>query len=307
MHASNLEALMVSLGNIRDLSEGSRLKRFFAHPVRYIRAITHRLFFYRWTKKEWAVISPTFYGHSMHLLLPSSTDIYLTGGKSNPSEIRLARFMIQNIKTDDNFLDVGAHYGYFSLLAAYLTGQSGRVVSFEAAPVTYSVLERNAAGIKQMSCFNCIVADTESVHKFYIFPNLYSEYNTMLPEQFDSAQWIDSNKPEEHDIKSVKLDNFFKRQNFYPDIIKIDVEGAEYQVISGMLSYLKSSDVIVAMEFLSADRHNEGHLKAAHLLFDLGYEAHSILETAALKKIECLEDYFAESEFDSDNIIFRKS
>ena len=74
-----------------------------------------------------------------------------------------------------------------------------------------------------------------------------------------------------------------------------------------MLSYLKSSDVIVAMEFLSADRHNEGHLKAAHLLFDLGYEAHSILETAALKKIECLEDYFAESEFDSDNIIFRKS
>lgn len=77
----------------------------------------------------------------MNIALPASTDIYLTGGKSHDSEIRLAKFLIKNLNQGDNFVDIGAHYGYFTLLGAHLVGKGGRVF-FEPGKSTYSLLEK---------------------------------------------------------------------------------------------------------------------------------------------------------------------
>ncbi len=42
------------------------------------------------------------------------------------------------------FFDVGAHFGYYSLLASTLVGKAGAIHAFEPTPSTFEVLRRNA-------------------------------------------------------------------------------------------------------------------------------------------------------------------
>jgi len=115
---------------VEQIASASKMGRLLKNPLKYIHAILFRELVYKNTKREKHVMAPTFFGVDMHLLLPSSTDIYLTGGKSHDSETRLAKFLIHELQTGDTFVDVGAHYGYFSLLAAKLVGDTGTVYSF---------------------------------------------------------------------------------------------------------------------------------------------------------------------------------
>ncbi|MBL0295213.1 MAG: hypothetical protein IPQ04_13440 [Saprospiraceae bacterium] len=123
----NKDNLIKNLDKVEKIAAASKIARLVAHPINYINAILYRELFYKRNKKEKEVESETFFGTKMSLLLPSGTDIYLTGGKSHGSETRLARFLINNLEIGDTFIDVGAHYGYFSLLGSKLVGQKGKV------------------------------------------------------------------------------------------------------------------------------------------------------------------------------------
>lgn len=61
-------------------------------------------------------------------------------GRYEPQETLLLRAILQR---GDVFVDVGANWGYFSLLAAGCVGSTGRVISFEPHPVLFEQLRRN--------------------------------------------------------------------------------------------------------------------------------------------------------------------
>lgn len=140
------QELLSGIEKVQKIASASKLERMLANPVKYFRAIFFREIIYRRTRKSQEVQATTFFGFPMRILLPSATDICLTGGKSHPSEIRLAKYLIQNLRHNDSFLDIGAHYGYFSLLAAQLVGSNGRVTAFEASPSTFQVLKKILPG-----------------------------------------------------------------------------------------------------------------------------------------------------------------
>ena len=228
------DELLSQLGKVTSIAKASKLRRMLYHPYRYIKAIVFRKLYYKRTQKEISEQCSTFFGVDMNILLPSSTDIYLTGGKSHDSEIKLAKFLIQHLNEHNTFLDVGAHYGYFSLLAAKIVTTSGRVIAFEAAPKTYKVLSQNATIFSQITAYNRAVSNTEEELKFYEFPNLYAEYNTLDVQQFEQEAWFSTHLPKEIKITSVILDDFLIEEAINPDYIKIDVEGAEDKVIFGL-------------------------------------------------------------------------
>nr|MBS0037520.1 FkbM family methyltransferase [Saprospiraceae bacterium] len=135
--------LLQGLKRVEKIAIASRWDRFWKNPKKYADAVLYRKLFYpKWGTRK--VKSETFFGKKINLLLPSGTDIFLTGGKSHPSEIRLARFLIQKLNPGNVFLDVGAHYGYFSLLGSVLVGETGKVFSFEASESTFAMLELNS-------------------------------------------------------------------------------------------------------------------------------------------------------------------
>jgi len=298
--------LIQKLDKVEKIASASKFKRMLMNPFKYFNAIIFREVIYKQKKVEKEVLSKTFFNTKMHLLLPSSTDIYLTGGKSHDSEIRLARFLINNLENDNSFVDVGAHYGYFTLLGSKLVGNDGKVFSFEASPTTYKVLSKNSQNKTNINIFNLAVSDEVSVLKFYEFPNLYSEYNTLDINQFKNENWFSEYKPKEVNIQSIILDDFLSNKKVYPKILKIDVEGAENKVINGLRSYLEENSPFIVMEYLSKERGNKEHQEAEYRLNSLGFSSFVIDKSGSLKKIESISKYLEENNLESDNIVFSK-
>lgn len=300
------DILIEKLRRVEKIASASKLRRMLIHPFKYMNAILFREVIYKRRKVEKEVSSKTFFNTKMNLLLPSSTDIYLTGGKSHDSEIRLAKFLINNLEAADTFVDVGAHYGYFTLLGSKLIGNNGSVYSFEASPTTYKVLSRNSKNETNINCLNLAVSDEVASQKFYEFPNLYSEYNTLEIDQFKNENWFSEYKPKEINIESIILDDFLLDKKIDPKIIKIDVEGAESKVIDGLKNHLSKNYPFIVMEYLSNERSNKEHQEAESKLNSLGYHSFVIDKLGNLKKLDSISKYLEENEFESDNIVFAK-
>ena len=66
-------------------------------------------------------------------------EVYFTG-QYEPQETALIEALV---KPGQTFVDVGAHWGYFSLIASQRVGKKGRVNSIEADPRIYGTLRRN--------------------------------------------------------------------------------------------------------------------------------------------------------------------
>ncbi len=300
------EELFLNVNQVEKIGSTSKLQRMLAHPLRYFHAILFRELVYKRNKQEKEVVSTTFFDATMNIFLPSSTDIYLTGGKTHLSEIKLAKFLINTLNKGDLFLDIGAHYGYFSLLASSLVGKKGKVIAFEASPVTFQMLNKNQARMANMTAYNHAISDSSQDLIFYEFPNLYSEYNTLDVSQFENEAWFQKSPPTEITVKSTILDQFLKKENRYPKVIKIDVEGAEFRVLNGAATYLKQSAPIIAMEYLSNERGNESHVEAEKLLKSFGYTPHIINENGTLQTINKINNYLSDNKLESDNIVFVK-
>lgn len=298
--------LLVELERVERLALAPKLQRLLRAPGRYLYAIGFRLLRYRATKKGVMKQTPTFFGTSMTVVLPAGTDIYLTGGKSHDSEIRLARFLIRQLQPGDVFADVGAHFGYFSLLAARLVGSAGRVVSFEASTTTHAVLAQNIANTAIVQANHCAVSDRQEMISFYEFPILYNEFNSLDVTQFENEKWFKEFKPTKISVPAVTLDDFFARADRLPAVIKIDVEGAELKVIRGAAQLLTRAAVAVVLEYLEPKRHNTSHQQAAALLRELGYQAHRIGHEGQLVPCPDLDAYLQAEQIDSDNFVFVK-
>lgn len=300
------DLLLKQLAIVEKVANASKLSRFAHNPYKYLEAILYRKFFYVKNKKEIARNAKLFYGESMNVLLPASTDIYITGGKSHDSEIRLAKYLIIQLDKGDILLDVGAHYGYFSLLGSKLVQAEGKVYSVEAAPKTFAILQENAKTHSNITIFNNALSNVHSSLTFYEFSNMYCEYNSLDIKQFECEDWFKENKPKAIDIEALTLDELTVKNNFVPNLIKIDVEGAENLVIAGGANLFTAHKPIVIMEYLEPKRNNKAHKEAKETLESFGYTSHIIMPTGELYAVQDIDSFLEEKSLDSDNIVFIK-
>ena len=242
----------------------------------------------------------------MKLALPAGADIYLTGGKTHDSEIRLARFIVGHLSSGDCFVDVGSHFGYFTLLASKLVGATGQVVALEPSPRSFSILKQNVADAANVIALHVAASDSDEPLTFYEFPDLYSEYSGLDVKQFESQPWFQKFKPQRVQIECTTLDQVIGTHQISPAIIKIDVEGAELRVVKGAERFLSTATCIIAMEYLNSSRGNMQHRKAKELLDGFGYKPHVIDSDGTLSFHDGIDNYLDQVELESDNIIFVK-
>ncbi|NVO86170.1 FkbM family methyltransferase [Hymenobacter terrestris] len=304
-----MSSLLRQLAHVEKLAASTRWHRLLHAPAKYIYAIGFRQLVYARTRRGVFKQVDTFFGVPMQVVLPAGTDLYLTGGKTHDSEIRLARLLLETLRPGDDFVDVGAHFGYFALLAARLVGPTGRVRAYEASASTYAVLAANVAALPQVQACHQAVSDQPEVVSFYEFPVLFNEFNSMDVSQFEGEKWFKEFPPVKIQVPAVPLSEVLRETRLRPRIIKIDVEGAEDKVIAGaqqVLSELAAAGhpPLVVMEYLSPVRHNASHRHAAALLAECGYAAHTL--SAAGRPVPCadLDAYLAQSGQDSDNFVF---
>lgn len=173
-------------------------------------------------------------------------------------EPSLTRWIQCRLRPGDVFIDVGANIGYYSLLASKLVGDSGKVVSVEALPQIFVRLEQNLRqnDTRNVRTVNAAAWDKPEKVKIFTRQEGPSGSTTLIPEWAD--QWhlqqqleIDA-KPlsdilTEEEIKSARL-------------IKIDVEGAEWHVISEMQSWLSRTrkDLEIVIEISRSMMQTQG-------------------------------------------------
>lgn len=299
---SNIEWLK-ALDRLESLANGSKLDRFLYHPLKYSFGIFYSKIWYKITRQEYNTSSKTFFDSSLQIMLPASLDIYLTGGKSHSSEIRLARFMLLNLEPSQHFIDIGAHYGYFSALAMAIVGHSGKVLSIEASPTTYDVLKKNCTSQESHLCVHTLVSDNNAKKIFYEFPNLYSEYNSFSIEQYKDSDWFLHYPPREIELETTTISTLVDKYHVIPNMIKIDVEGGEFEVIEGMKDLHSKYKLTIIMEYISAERDNRPHKRAVEKLKSLGYQPHIILQNGSLVSVHDMDAHFNQNGLDSDNIV----
>lgn len=138
-------------------------------------------------------------------------------------------FVKRYLRKDDVFLDIGANVGLFSVVGASIVGDTGHVYSFEPVKKTYERLIENIRlnNFKNVTGINAGLSDSNGALSMstsndgydawnsFGTPSAGSNYNKEELPVFSLDAWIN-----EHNIKGANL-------------IKIDVEGWEYKVLTG--------------------------------------------------------------------------
>ena len=298
--------LFEKLAMAERLAQGSRWQRLLNAPGKYLFAMGFREFFYARSHRARPAQVTTFFGLPMRVMLPAGTDLYLLGAKSHDSEVRLARLLLRHLKPGDTFVDVGGHFGYFTLLASRLVGPAGRVVAFEASRNTYAVLAENVRNQPNITAHHLALSDQHETISFFEFPVMYNEFNSMDVDQFRNEKWFAKFPPQRIDVPATRLDDVVQCENLQPTVIKIDVEGSELKVICGAADTLRRYRPLVVMEYLAPDRHNTAHREATALLRQLGYASFAPASDGQMEPCDDLDTYLARHGLESANFAFRK-
>lgn len=174
----------------------------------------------------------TFGGHRFRFRCPVkvASHVRLHGGIENG----LCRLILQECKPGGVALDVGANYGFVSLVMAHAVGPAGQVHSFEADPVIYRAFVANLES-------NSLADRCAAVHGFV----------------GDIAQ-----PPERVTIDQYVADTGVERVDF----LKIDVDGPDLEVLLGARRTLERFHPVIAIEMTGEQA------RIVELLHELGYE-----------------------------------
>jgi FkbM family methyltransferase len=155
------------------------------------------------------------------------------------------------LPTGGAFLDVGAHAGYFSLLASARVGASGRVFAIEPNPRTFASLERHLTRnrVANVQALMCGLAEKPGVLALHAPPSQIDYNATVLPR----ADWT------RVEVPARTLDDCVRDWAIGRiDLMKIDVEGAEPGVLAGGTAALAGGVVRHAMIEINGPRLTEG-------------------------------------------------
>jgi FkbM family methyltransferase len=149
------------------------------------------------------------------------------------------------------FLDVGAHAGYFSLLAADRVGPHDHVHAVEPNPRTFDTLRRHLDrnAVSQVRAHHCGLADRAGTLRLHAPAGTHDYNATMLPR----ADWAMVEVP------ARRLDDCLTEWGVDRiDLMKMDVEGAEPLVVAGGAESLARGVVRHLMVEVNGPRLTEG-------------------------------------------------
>jgi len=136
-------------------------------------------------------------------------------------------FFRTHLKAGDVVLDIGGHIGLFAVVTARLVGASGKVFSFEPTPFTRGVLQQV---VDLNGCGDVVEVRSEAVSSkrgetvFYDTGDDVSNANSLVRTERSKA---------EIRVPTISVDEFAAERGLTVNCIKIDVEGAELDVLIG--------------------------------------------------------------------------
>lgn len=233
--------------------------------------------FFQWAPREF--VASTGFGAKMsgHTVDHIDRCLYFLG----VWEPNLTAFITRRLSGGDTFVDIGANTGYHTLLASRLVGETGSVVSIEASPSIYAILlanlERNR--ITNVRAVNVAASDQRGTLDLYRGP----ETNRGLSSSVNT-----SGRELEATVASLPTHEILEpAEAQHARLIKIDVEGAEAQVLAGLTPLLSGGrddlEVVVEVtpQFLERADHTVGDI--LELFRAHGFHPYALADSDALE------------------------
>jgi len=152
--------------------------------------------------------------------------------------------MLRHIRPGMVCYDVGANVGFYTLFFSHLVGIGGRVLAFEPFPRNVALLRRH---IELNHCANVTVFDAAVADR---------EGTTL----FEEAPSASMGRVSDHGSLAVecrRLDKVISEGFPPPDLIKIDVEGAEGAVLAGAVEMLQKYAPIIFLATHGPEQHQD--------------------------------------------------
>ena len=146
-------------------------------------------------------------------------------------------------KEGEVVIDIGAHIGLYTIISSKQVGNTGKVVAIEADPDNFELLKRNIAlnNLTNVLPLNYAAFSTRTRIKLYE-QSASAKYNSvMLTRAAKTKNYVEVNADT---LDSILKQNGINQVNW----IKIDVEGAEYEVLKGSTEMLSSENVSLLVE-----------------------------------------------------------
>lgn len=204
---------------------------------------------------------------------------YLSNGKLYEAET--SQFVERVLKGGDCFVDIGAHIGYFSLLAAKIVGAHGAVLSFEPERRNYDQLKQHIAmnDLTNIKIFNIALSSEDRVGELFV--NSDNDGGHALWDISTHA----FNQKSRHDhakqaVTIATLDSIIKAEPVDRiKLIKIDTEGTEHNILQGAFNTIKTCKVpyiICEINRFGLEQMGTDESRLREFMNDLGYESYLI-------------------------------
>ena len=167
--------------------------------------------------------------------------------------------LLPQIRPEDTVIDIGAHFGFYSLLASK---RAARVLSIEADPKTFGYLERNLTmnDASNVRAVQAGVSDRRETLKLY--------GNDALGDMSLHSFLPGGGRLDAIEVRCFPLIELMKTHGFDScDVLKIDAEGFEYRVLKPLLEHATFRPRLVLFEYQEP---NTGDVPA--LLREHGYQ-----------------------------------
>ena len=148
------------------------------------------------------------------------------------------------------FLDVGAHIGTFTLKASRQVGPEGKAVAFEPNPETLALLRDNVSAnrMDNVTVEGIACTDQEQQLTLYAAPTINTGASSLSQT---NAAYGSGPPPRPFQVRGRPIDDVVRELNLSRvDAIKIDVEGAELQVLRGAVETLKRFHPKIVLEIV---------------------------------------------------------
>lgn len=137
--------------------------------------------------------------------------------------------LTQLLRPGNVFYDVGANVGFYTILASKLIGPNGHVYAFEPVPSNVLAINHNLklSHADNVTVIPCAVTDSPGVLAITLSAEPFWARLSSLPPPPHPSGMIQ--------VMGISIDEFTADELIMPpDVIKLDVEGAEKHVLIGM-------------------------------------------------------------------------
>lgn len=198
----------------------------------------------------------------------------LSDGRTPPSprqvvgthDREVSRWLVTYIRPGDTVVDVGANIGYFTVQAARRAGDTGRVIAFEPMPGNISLLRHNL----ELNDVRTVTLETAAVTAKMGPVSMYA--STVGNARHSILHNADAGESVE--VNGTTLDEWAATANVgWIDVLKIDVEGAELDVLDGAEETVANHRPVLIVEYWPQGLRRSGYDPGSLLtrLADLDY------------------------------------